>query len=716
MPSKLPHSDEGSEREGAREPRHAIRRAADNGEAAHGPTAPTATTGTAAAPTTAAPIEAEPQPGRAGRMAYIPALDGIRTLAVAAVVLYHLSPNLAPGGMQGVTVFFVLSGYLITRLLLTEHEGTGRIDLKGFWQRRLRRLIPAIVTVIVATAALCTLFNHVMLTKMRPDIIPSALFLNNWWQIFNQQSYFNAVGDPSPLTHFWSLAIEMQFYLVWPVALMLALRAGQPERRIGRAALALAAVSAVEMAILYNPGTDPSRIYYGTDTRAFSLLLGAWLALVPNARLAQIAQGAWRAAASKLDRAAPRHLGAGPLDALGTLGLAGLLLLIVFSNGYTAFPYRGGILLASVFTLMVIAACTQAHSRLAKLFSAKPLVWLGQRSYSIYLWHYPLLLLMNPASDVSSKPWWVYLCQVAVVVGISELCYRFIETPFRHGAAGRILSQLRDKETMPAWIRAKAIPLALAGSVVLVALGGIVLVPATSALSEDGAALLQGSNGAGEPDGAAKDKTAQDDAGDSGDAIPEGAYDITMVGDSVSLRAVETFMQMFPHGHIDAAMNRQFTAGVDVYRGLVDQGLAGRIAVFALGTNGPFSAKDVDALMELAGDKRIVVFVNNRAARPWCEPNNRVLSDAAERYDNVVLIDWFVYSANRNDLFDGDGIHLSNAGAAEYVQLIDDQVARYLPVHLEDGGDERLMVAQRVLDSVKAGCTLDLEPIKVPSK
>ncbi len=411
MSSKHTHSAETSAHEGAHGPRHA---AADNAETIHDPAGHGAE----------APTKPEPRPGR---MAYIPALDGIRTLAVAAVVLYHLSPNLAPGGMQGVTIFFVLSGYLITRLLLSEYEGTGRIDLKGFWQRRLRRLIPAIVTVIVASAALCTLLNHVMLTKMRPDIIPSALFLNNWWQIFNQQSYFNAVGDPSPLTHFWSLnhvmltkmrpdiipsalflnnwwqifnqqsyfnavgdpsplthfwslAIEMQFYLVWPVALMFALRAGQPQRRLGRAALALAAVSASEMAILYNPGADPSRINYGTDTRAFTLLLGAWHAFVPNARLTQVAQGAWRAAANKLDRETPKHLGAGPLDALGALGLVGLLLLIVFSNGYTAFPYRGGILLASLFTLMVVAACAQAHSRLAKLFSAKPLVWLGRSS------------------------------------------------------------------------------------------------------------------------------------------------------------------------------------------------------------------------------------------------------------------------------------------------------------------------------------------------
>ncbi len=229
----------------------------------------------------------------------------------------------------------------------------------------------------MASAALCTLFNQVMLTKRRPDIIPSALFLNNWWQIFNQQSYFNAGGDPSPLTHFWALAIEMLFYLGWPVALMFALRAGQPQRRIGRAALALAAVSANEMAVLYNPGADPSRINYGTDKRAFSLHHGAWLAIVPNARLTPVAQGAWRIAAHQLTREAPKHRGAGPLDALGALGLVGLLLLVVFSNGYTAFPYRGGILLASLFTLMVVAACAQAHSRLAKLFSAKRRVRAG---------------------------------------------------------------------------------------------------------------------------------------------------------------------------------------------------------------------------------------------------------------------------------------------------------------------------------------------------
>ena len=222
---------------------------------------------------------AEQTPARP-KSRYIPALDGLRTLAVVAVVLYHLNLTWAQGGLLGVTIFFVLSGYLITRLLLNEVAKTGRIDLKSFWIRRIRRLVPAVVTVVVATCALCTVFNHVMLTKMRPDILPSLLFFNNWWQIAQNVSYFNALGDPSPLTHFWSLAIEEQFYLIWPPLLfaMVSMHVSKPNTR--RVVLGLAAVSALAMMVLYNPAADPSRVYYGTDTRVFSLLLGLGLVLV----------------------------------------------------------------------------------------------------------------------------------------------------------------------------------------------------------------------------------------------------------------------------------------------------------------------------------------------------------------------------------------------------------------------------------------------------
>lgn len=648
---------------------------------------------------------------------YIPALDGIRTLAVAAVVLYHLNPALIPGGMQGVTVFFVLSGFLITHLLLVEHASTGRIDLKGFWQRRLRRLVPAILVVIVVTAALCTGLNHVMLTKMRGDIIPSALFFNNWWQIANQQSYFSAVGDPSPLTHFWSLAIEMQFYLVWPIALMIALRHRVPARRMRRGALVLAAISAAEMALLYSPALDPSRVYYGTDTRVCSLLLGAWLAFIPHARLDEVVRGG-------IKRVLGREISA-PLDVVGGVGLAGLVLLALCTNGYSAFPYRGGIVLASLCAAMLVAACMQPHGLLARIFAWEPLVWLGKRSYGIYLWHYPLLLLMNPASDVSIKPWWVYLAQVAVVVAVAELSYRVIETPCRHGAIERLVRRVaHDRGSLGGWAKRHSIVLGCAALTMLVAAGGLIFVPATSALSDEGAALLQGNGtdananapGApgGAPSGGASSNTNASDPNDAetGDArMPDGAFDITMIGDSVSLRAVDAFAQTFPHGHIDAAVSRQFSAGVEAYRALIDADQAGRVAVFALGTNGPISPQDLDALIDLAGPKRVLVFVTNRAARPWCEPNNQLLAQAAKDHDNVKLVDWFAVSAGRNELFDGDGIHLSEEGVAEYIRLINDAVRAYLPFHPEDAHDERLVVAQRALDSLKAACTLKLKPI-----
>lgn len=230
---------------------------------------------------------AEQTPARP-KSRYIPALDGLRTLAVVAVVLYHLNLTWAQGGLLGVTIFFVLSGYLITRLLLNEVAKTGRIDLKSFWIRRIRRLVPAVVTVVFVTCALCTIFNHVMLTKMRPDILPSLLFFNNWWQIAQNVSYFNALGDPSPLTHFWSLAIEEQFYLIWPPLLfaMVSMHVSKPNTR--RVVLGLAAVSALAMMVLYNPAADPSRVYYGTDTRVFSLLLGAWMAFIPDRDLAPV--------------------------------------------------------------------------------------------------------------------------------------------------------------------------------------------------------------------------------------------------------------------------------------------------------------------------------------------------------------------------------------------------------------------------------------------
>lgn len=632
---------------------------------------------------------------------YIPALDGLRTLAVVAVVLYHLNLTWAQGGLLGVTIFFVLSGYLITRLLINEIAKTGRIDLKSFWIRRIRRLFPAVVTVVVVTCALCTVFNHVMLTKMRPDILPSLLFFNNWWQILHNVSYFNALGDPSPLTHFWSLAIEEQFYLIWPPLLlaMVSMHMSKPNTR--RVVLGLAAVSAVAMMVLYNPATDPSRVYYGTDTRVFSLLLGAWMAFIPDRDLAPARlvrhlgldrlAGAGKhdksksntaeAATTKPSELARFWSSPASIDLLGVVGLVGLAAMVALTNGYTAFQYRGGTLLCSILTLMVIAACVQPQGMVARALAAEPLVWIGKRSYSIYLWHYPLLLLMNPVANINDTPWWHYILQVLLVVAAAECSYRFIETPFRKGAFGRTVSELRDGTATPAgWVRAHIPTCAACAVVLVVALGGLVFVPDTSALSGEGAEILNKEAKNAKP----QDQQAADDTDKDDDGFPDGAYDLLMIGDSVSLRAVDTFDGVFPHSHIDAEKGRQFDVGRETFEGYIQQNLAGRIVVFALGTNGLVTDDQIDAIMADAGSKRIVVFVNTRSPQPWVGPTNQAIANAATRYKNVRVIDWYGYSANRNDLFDGDGTHLSTAGVTEYLKLIHDAVKKDLPVHPED--------------------------------
>ena len=517
---------------------------------------------------------------------YIPALDGLRAFAVLAVIAYHLGMQWAPGGLLGVTVFFVLSGYLITSLLLIECDNTETINLPQFWLRRVRRLMPAIVLIIVCTAALCALFDHSLLTKLRDDMWAALLWVTNWWYIFQDASYFDALGAPSPLTHFWSLAIEEQFYLVWPVVLLVAHKTGVKRTTMRNATLIVALLSALEMALLYNPLDDPSRVYYGTDTRAFSLLIGAWLAFVwPSHML-----GAQKSVhLTKQVR--------NVLDGVGIVALVALLGLIVFVDGFSPFLYRGGILLASVLTAVVIAVMVHPASLLGRFAGTKPLVWIGLRSYGIYLWHYPLFLLMNPRNFTGETPWWMYLVQVAVVFACAAFSYRFVENPLRKGAIGAFVKGVRSKEIdPPAWLKHHVVPVLAGSAVTIVAVIGLIVVPPTSAI---GAADLL------------KDEQAHtsqmpelpvDDA-----AAESPKLDVLMIGDSVSVRAIPQFEETFPYGAIDAAVNRQLYAGQETFDYYNDQDIVGGVVVFALGTNGAATDEQIDELVAAAGPGRPVL-------------------------------------------------------------------------------------------------------------
>lgn len=597
---------------------------------------------------------------------YIPALDGLRAFAVLAVIFYHMGFSWAVGGLLGVTVFFVLSGYLITGLLIVEYRENKRIDLPHFWLRRVRRLVPAIVTVIIATAVLCTIFNHVLLTKMRPDVLPSLFFFSNWWQIFHNVSYFDAIGSPSPLQHFWSLAIEEQFYLVWPPLLFLLFKLGVDEKPLRRGVLVLAAISCLLMAFMYSPAEDPSRVYYGTDTRAFSLLIGAWLAFVWPAGTLTEQSGGNLTTQGKLI-----------FDGVGAIALIGVLAMCAFVNGYSAFLYRGGILLCSLLTAVVIAVIAHPISALGKFMALPPLVWIGKRSYGMYLWHYPVLLLMtDPNSTTAPHPLWLLLELVLIFV-VSALSYTFIENPIRHGALGEWMADVRDGFIYVGdFARTHIVPIAAAGVAVLVAIGGLLFVPDESGL-KDMEALQQASI------------EAQQQLEEVRNAeVAERIYDVILIGDSVSVRTIPYFQETFPNGLIDSAISRQMAEAIDIFAAYEKQGAVNNetVVVFALGTNGAITSDIVNELLDTVGNKQ-VYFITIRSPQTYTDDNNMLLYAAANERDNVHIIEWAGLSSGHDDWFDGDGTHLTAESAQIYTEMVREAIGYVAPSDATGVGD-----------------------------
>ena len=359
---------------------------------------------------------------------YMPGLDGLRAIAVLAVIAYHLRLGWAPGGLLGVGVFFTLSGYLITDLLLGQRDALGHLRLGDFWLRRARRLLPALFLMLVVVVAWVTLLDRSRLPALRGDLAAAVLYVSNWWNIAREASYFARFGPPPPLDHLWSLAIEEQFYLVWPFLLWLGLRYARGRYRLAGLTLAAAALSSTVMALLYQPGVDPTRVYEGTDTRAFGLLAGAVLAMVwPSRRL-------------RADLALRRRL---LLDGAGVVGLVVMALLIWQTDEYSAFLYRGGIVLLSVATVSVVAALVHPASWLGPTLGWAPLRWLGVRSYGIYLWHWPIIVLTSPTGQKGINVSLAVL-QVGATIAVAALSWRFVEEPIRRSALGRLWAQARS--------------------------------------------------------------------------------------------------------------------------------------------------------------------------------------------------------------------------------------------------------------------------------
>ncbi|MGP8162059.1 MAG: acyltransferase family protein [Candidatus Dormibacteria bacterium] len=609
-------------------------------------------------------------------------LDGLRAVAVLAVVLYHLNVGWASGGLLGVGVFFVLSGYLITDLLLAERERTGAIALGRFWLRRARRLLPALWVMLVVVTLWVAFLDPSQLSGLRGALLAALLYFSNWWYAFQHVSYFASFGPPSPLGHLLSLAVEEQFYLLWPLLLVLALRfVRRRELLIGLVVLG-AIASAWAMSAIFQPGSDPTRVYEGTDTRAFQLLAGAALALaLPSRRIS--------ASISTLRR----HC----FDALGVVGLALIVAMVMDTDEYQTLLYRGGMVILSLATVAVVAALVHPSTVLSRALGAPPLRWIGVRSYGIYLWHYPIIVLTTPVDG--SAALLLGVLQVAATLGVAALSWHFVEEPIRRHGFRSVLSGL----TAPRW-SVRGIPAGLwagAGALGLV-LGSCGLglcgvrspVPTASVISSS-STLVESPSPPPAPSRPVPDPPPRPCGSASAPALPVPApapptpspsssplapssLAVTVIGDSIMIDVGPDLHQLLPNAYITAQASRQMGALPAVVAQLSAAGeLAPRLVV-ELGTNGPgWNPGQVAALLRSLGLEQVVlVNVGNDPAHPdWPGIVNAQLDQIASGVPGATVVDWYAASAGQPEYFTwgdqpGDGVHPGPVGSEALAVLI----------------------------------------------
>ena len=607
---------------------------------------------------------------------YITGLDGIRAIAVIMVLAYHLKLALFKSGFLGVTVFFVLSGYLITGILISEVEEEGTIDLKNFWLRRIRRLVPAVMSMAVVIIFVSAVVNRIIFTKGCKDFLASVLGFNNWWQIFNKVSYFEAAGVPSPFTHCWSLAIETQFYLIYPLILLgiykLAKSRGEGRAKRGLlfagVTLLLALISVILMIVLFDPQQDASRVYYGTDTRAFSLLFGALLAILWDYRMV------------------PRRLSASVNMVLGSVSFAVLLVMTIAINGSSNFWYRGGQFFGTILTVLMVYAVSGRKTWLSRFLSNPVLKWIGDRSYSIYLWHYPIILLISKGIKAS---WWITLIEIVLSVVLAELSYRFIETPIRHGIIGEYLNILRSR---PKSRQEKKRQIQVARRSLKVMAGTFVLtvslilcmifVPKKNALD-----TLQKREAKAKETGKmteeqlAKQKANGSESEDTictadltDDEILEG-LNLLLIGDSIAVDVTDDFYEMFPNSVSDTKIGRITSLGKQVLDSYIDEKKwEGEGVIFASLSNSPINGELEDIREKIGKDMPLFLTTVRIPHDTFEEESNSKIKKFVEENDHTYLIDWYAASEGHDEYFDADDTHLLPAGAKAYAKCIKEAV------------------------------------------
>ena len=630
----------------------------------------------------------------------MPGLDGLRAIAVMAVIAYHLEVGFAPGGLLGVGVFFTLSGYLITDILL-EGWVTRKLSLKNFWLARARRLLPALFLMLAVVMLWVWIGSPDLLGTLRGETISSIFFVENWWAIGQDMSYFDRFGAPSPLSHLWSLAVEEQFYIIWPWLLLLLLKIspakdhGKRARRerirpnLAMITVGLAIVSAILMAVLYTPGFDTNRVYLGTDTRAFALLFGAALAMVWPSR--------------RLDRNLPFKARRN-MDLIGVGALLVIFILIWQTTEFSPFLYRGGMVILALATTVLVAVLAHPATRLGPVLGCRPLRWIGVRSYAIYLWQLPIIALTTP-HDAHGFSLVRSVLQVGATFGVAALSWKFLEDPIRKGAVGRIWKRFRAGEFNWKRLAPEGKGLTVAGgTVALILLLAMVGVAPSKSIAP---IVTQGGEGEAEVEqiATAAPVATTSISPEERDEFPKSLCDsVAYIGDSTSVGLTSYDYLPDPNDQLDARLeavgvyernidisgarsSEERVEGapnaVEAAQAIADTGFDG-CWIYAMGTNDTANVavgsavgmrERIDNLMGVA-DGNPVLWINVRTLNPgnpaYSEENMQAWDDellnACDDYPNMRIYDW----ANRvkDEWFIDDGIHFTSEGYKVRAQAI----------------------------------------------
>ena len=594
---------------------------------------------------------------------YLPSIDSLRALAVLAVIIYHIDVNYLPGGFLGVDLFFVLSGYLISSLIIKEYKKMGTLNLYNFYMRRARRLLPAVYFMITVCLVFMVLFNGVLLRKSHLDAVFGYIYSSNWWYIFHKLNYFDSFGAQSPFKHLWSLAIEEQFYMLFPLIFLIFNRRKKEEgkgpslnKNFLYIVLGLILISLITHILLFDIN-NINRIYFGTDTRAFSLLVGVVGALLyPMDKLSNPTNSKENLAYS----------------VVSIISISILITIMFYTTEYNTWLYRGGFLLVAVLGLIIIISSGKQHTFISKALSFKPIVFIGKISYSLYLWHFPIIVLTTPVSEIGNPNLFYVTLRIILTFIVATLSYLVVETPIRKLGFVNYINLVYKKLLKLRLNIKRGVASSFVIILILFVMGlfgkGIPFLSTAFVKEMDTNKESQFVNNDKNADN--NSDSSEDKKGNDQNKEEKKYSTLLIIGDSLTVDIGEKLKEKYPGAIIDGKISRQLTAATTTAQNYTKYNSENTAVIFQLGTNGPFTEAQAEELIKLF-DKSDIYFVNVKVPRAWEKTVNTALNDLKEKHQNITIVDWYTVANSQGDYFEPDRVHLNQNGITEMINSIE---------------------------------------------